>query len=391
MTFRDKVSRCKAVVFFVLFLAAACRNWTPKQVHLSLRGEACTSVTVTWVTRDKEDTKTHTVKYGTLPGEYTDETEGNSHEIPNESVGYVHEVELRNLVPNTRYYYICGEKAGEWSAEYTFKTAPKTPQDCSFVVIGDMGTTRAAKQNLDQMISENPSFVLHTGDLSYANGVSFLWDVWFNQIVPLASSVPYMPSIGNHEVEGDLGLSSYLGRFALPNNERWYSFDWGNIHVVSLDTESPHTPDSDQFVWLESDLAAAHGDSDIDWIVVFFHKPPYSSSPVHGSNLSVRNSICPILDRYEVDIVFNGHDHIYERSHPLEKGKIVDEGGTIYVVTGGGGYSLYAVGSDYWTAHSQSIFHHVKVHITAGKKLRLQAISRDGSVFDEFQISKTRE
>ncbi len=388
MTLKGKRVRYCLLFFSVLVIIVGCRNWTPRQVHLSIQGDPSTSVTVTWITRDGEDTETHTVKFGTSPGGHNEEALGSSHKIPNEPVGYMHVVELTDLVPNTRYYYICGDKGGGWSPEFTFRTAPVEAQDFTFVVIGDMGTTPAANKNLEQMISENPSFVLHAGDLSYANGVSVIWDIWFYQIAPLAANVPYMPSIGNHEVEPDLGLSSYLGRFALPNNERWYSFDWGNVHVVSMNTESPHTPESAQLVWLKKDLADASGNPDIDWIVVFFHKPPYSSSPIHGSNLSVRETICPLLEEYGVDVVFSGHNHTYERSHPIKDG-VLDPQGTVYVVTGGGGYSLYPVGNDYWTARSESIYHHIRVDITAEGKLRLKAISRDGGVFDGFEISKT--
>ncbi len=215
--------------------------------------------------------------------------------------------------------------------------------------------------------------------------------------MPLAARVPYMPSIGNHEDEPDLGVTSYLGRFTLPNNERWYSFDWGNAHIVSLDTESPYTLDSDQLIWLENDLASASADPDTDWIVAFFHAPPYSASPERGSNPSVRNLISPLLETYGVDVVFNGHAHVYERSHPIRDEVVVDRDpglyedpeGTIYVVTGGGGALLYRSGTADWTAVTRSIYHYVRVDVLAEGTLHLQAISKDGVVIDEFRIHKS--
>jgi hypothetical protein len=397
MKFRARMVQYCVIIISCLLFVAGCGSLPPKQIHLTVQGNASTSATIAWVTRGKEDTETHTVKYGVSPGDYTEVATGNSHGIPNEPFGYIHEVELTGLEPNTAYYYICGDEAGRWSSEYTFTTAPDGARDFTFVVVGDMGTTPAAMENLDQMSSENPAFVLHAGDLSYANGITVVWDIWFQQIAPLAANVLYMPSIGNHEDETNLGLSSYLGRFALPNNERWYSFNWGNTHVISLDTESLHTPSSDQLVWLDSDLADANENPEIDWIVVFFHKPPYSASPAHGSDLSVRRTICLLLDTYGVDIVFNGHDHTYERSFPLNDEVVVDDhpniyenpGGTVYVVTGGGGYPLYEVGWDYWTAYTESVYHHVKVDILAAGTLHLQAISRQGDLFDECWIHKT--
>jgi len=385
-----------SILIAVVFFAGGCGDLTPRQIHLSTKSDASTSAVVTWVTTGDQDTATHKVKYGLAPGTYTEIAEGSSHPLPNEPQGFVHEVELTGLTPGTTYYYICGDDTGGYSPEARFSTAPAAGQNFTFCVIGDMGTGAAASQNLSRMSAENPSFVLHAGDLSYANGLTFVWDTWFDLISSLASHVLYMPVIGNHEVEPSLGLSSYLGRFALPSNERWYSFDWGTTHVAALDTESPYTPGSEQLLWLQNDLAAASADPNIEWIVVFFHKPPYSASPAHGSNLSVRSNICPVLDTYGVDIVFNGHDHDYERSFPLNNTVVVDShpneytnpGGTIYVVSGGGGAGLYGSGTDYWTAYSQSVFQHVKVDIEVSGTLHLQSISKDGVVLDECWVHK---
>ena len=379
-----------------ILLFVGCVDQVPRQIHLSVQSNSSTSVTVTWVTTSADDTVTQQVEYGQSPGSYTDVADGSSHSRPNEPPGFVHDVEITGLLPDTTYYYRCGDSAAGWSDEHSFTTAPAMASDFSFAVIGDMGVTYAAQQNLAQMMAYDPSFTLHTGDLGYANGLQLIWDSWFEQIAPLASQSLYMPSPGNHEYEDSFELSSYLGRFALPNNEYWYSFDWGNTHVVSLDTESPYTAGSDQLVWLEGDLATASSDPDIDWIIVFFHRPPYSASPAHGSNLSIRANICPLMDTYGVDLVLAGHDHLYERTYPLFNEAVVDTnttyytnpGGPIYVVTGGGGVSLYETGSEYWTVYTESFYHHVKVEIQAGGTLHLQAISMDGDLRDECWIYK---
>jgi len=254
-----------------LLFASACQDSIPRQIHLSIQEDAATSVTVTWVTSAQKDTETHSVMYGRSPGEYTNVATGISKELPNKLFGYVHEVKLTELEPNKTYYYVCGDEIGGLSEEQSFTTAPKKVQDISFVVIADMAITLEALKNLNLMISEAPSFVLHAGDLSYANGNSLGWDIWFELIAPLAANVIYMPSIGNHEDEDKLGFSSYLGRFALPHNERWYSYNWGNVHIVSLDTESSFLRGSDQLEWLEDDLSQTRADTDIEWIIVFFH------------------------------------------------------------------------------------------------------------------------
>ena len=396
MNLRFKSATYCLILFSCLIFIVGCQDSTPRQIHLSVQGDAATSVTVTWITQNPKDTETHTVMYGLSPGEYTEVAVGSSHKLPNELFGYVHEVELTDLEPNTTYYYISGDETGGLSAEHFFTTAPIGAQDFNFVIIGDMGITFEAQKNLNWIISEDPSFILHAGDLSYANGFTPQWDIWFEMLAPLAANVIYMPSIGNHEVEDLLRLSSYLGRFALPNNERWYSYNWGNVHIISLDTQSLYIPGSNQLLWLEADLITAGEDPSIDWIIVFFHKPPYSSSLSHGSDLFVRRFISPVLEAYGVDVVFNGHDHTYERTFPIYDERVVDTdpneyhnpAGTIYVVTGGGGQSLYQTGSDYWTAYTESIYHHVNVDIQAHSTLYLQAISNDGDVIDECWIYK---
>jgi len=293
-------------------------------------------------------------------------------------------------------YYTCGDATGGWSDEYSFATAPTTAQDFSFAAIGDMSVSGSAEANLSEISARNNSFVLHAGDLSYANGNMAYWDLWFDQIAVVAAKMLYMPAIGNHEDEDEYGFTSYLGRFALPNNERWYSYDWGNMHVVVLDTESDYATGSSQLTWLDADLASASVDPNIDWIVASFHKPPYSASLTHGSNLNVRAYISPVLEAYGVDVAFTGHDHTYERSYPIFNEVVVDTDpdeytnppGTIYIVTGGGGTFLYPAGADYWTVYSQAVHHFVQADVSASGSLHLQAISKEGVLLDECTIYK---
>jgi hypothetical protein len=127
-----------------------------------------------------------------------------------------------------------------------------------------------------------------------------------------------------------------------------------------------------------------------------FHHPPYSSSH-HGSDLQIRGSLGPLFDKHHVDLVLCGHDHDYERTFPLLAEQVVDANqepsytdprGTVYVVTGGGGRSLYAAGTSFFTAKSQSIHHFTQVDVS-GPTIHLRAIAFDGTLIDEAQITKS--
>jgi hypothetical protein len=129
---------------------------------------------------------------------------------------------------------------------------------------------------------------------------------------------------------------------------------------------------------------------------VYFHHPAYSSSS-HGSTPSVDAELVPLFDAHGVDLVFNGHDHDYERTHPMLAGAPtsttggpadLDPSGTIYVVTGGGGKDLYPAGTNAFTAFSISAFHALAVDV-AGGTLSVTAIRDDGATLDTFSITKT--
>ena len=212
---------------------------------------------------------------------------------------------------------------------------------------------------------------------------------------PVFATTPAYAVIGNHDFEANNG-QPLLDAMVLPTNtadgtERFYSFDWGNCHVAALDSSTTTAPGSPQATWLDADLAA----STATWKFVVFHFPLYSSSH-HGSNLEVRANLEPILNARHVDIVFNGHDHDYERSYPMLAGAATDVGsepnyvdpqGTIYIVTGGGGQTLYPSGTSSFTATSASVHHVTQVDIV-GSQLTLQAVQSDGTVLDTMTITK---
>ncbi len=315
-----------------------------------------------------------------------------------------YEARLTGLTPGSHYSYnLFMGGVDVTPGQEVFTAAPRTGDgSVRFIAFGDSGVGSAAQSQLAaRMAADTFDLALHTGDLAYGNanmvgGPTYTqYDNWlFNVYSPWMRSRPFYPSIGNHDDE--IGAArAYRDVFVLPEHaasaafpdhaERYYSFDYGPVHFVALDTELAFLNASRrqaQLSWLEADLAATNQ----PWRVVYFHRSPYSSGLDHGSNLEVRNVFAPIFERYGVALVLSAHDHDYERSIPWRQ--FVTGGSAVtYVVTGGGGAPLYPVGTSAWTAKSASSHHYVRV--TAGAcVMRLEAVRIDGAVFDQASIDR---
>jgi len=240
----------------------------------------------------------------------------------------------------------------------------------TFMVLGDTRTGHDAHQSVvDKMLELGPPpFYLHTGDfVDFGTDLSH-WDKFLEIEHDLMQVSTLYPAMGNHE----MNHQNYFDVLHPPG--RWYSFDRGDAHFISLQVDGygRYTPGQPQYEWLVSDLAGTSK----PWKFVFFHIPPYSSGG-HGSDLNVRQALCPLFEQYGVTMVFNGHDHDYERSVA---------NGVTYIVTGGGGAPLYPqVHDDPASVYFASVHHFVQVTIS-GDTLHGVAIKPDGTEFDHFTI-----
>lgn len=258
-----------------------------------------------------------------------------------------HIVTLTGLTANTLYYYSIGSATQtlQGDANNYFKTIPVagTTQKVRFLAMGDMGNNTQTQKNIrDVWLNFNGSNYtdgwLLLGDNAYNNGTETEYQNNFFNIYQgsLLKNHVLWPSPGNHDYANNSGrqadhLIPYYNIFTLPtkgeaggvasNTETFYSYNYANVHFVALDSygwESGNTRLYDtlglQAVWLKQDLAA----NTLKWTVVYFHHPPYTKGS-HNSDteielISMRQKIVPILERYKVDLVLNGHSHSYERS-----------------------------------------------------------------------------
>lgn len=255
-------------------------------------------------------------------------------------------------------------------------------QKIKIVAAGDFGCGPVAQNNIKQIELRNPDIFLVLGDLSYEPSL----DCWYNMTRALDSKIKV--AIGNHEDDEEKAKGgskelkdSLLEHYNLQNS--YYSFDYGNVHFLVLDTQlefslnvfkpeegedeednesnkdtgSNEKPGAkyhvttlkdllaknsikaeippyhllneevivedipfhtEQYKFAVNDLEKANNDSSIDWIIVMFHKPLYSSLSSHIQEYIMRDKYQPVFDRYGVDIVLQGHNHIYDRTLPLQ-------------------------------------------------------------------------
>jgi predicted phosphodiesterase len=309
----------------------------------------------------------------------------------------MHEVTLTDLKPNTAYIYRTtttfagGQKLT--SDLLTFQTAVDPASAFSFILIGDTQKNPHMTGKIAELAwKRRPNFVVHLGDV-VDNGEDK--NEWVHELFGpcrnLFSRVAVFPAIGNHEKNDP----QYYRYFALPRPEYYYRYRYGNADFFSIDTNKKVGPGSEQYEWLDRELAQ----SDATWKFVYHHHPAYSSdendwgdtwkgTASSQGDLNARQLVT-LYEKHHVDMVFNGHIHLYERTWPLRAGKVDRKQGVIYLTSGGGGGTLenFAPVPTWFKAECRSDFHFCHVSIQ-GRRLSLRAIDQRDILFDLLDMEK---
>lgn len=249
-----------------------------------------------------------------------------------------HRVRLTGLRAGSPVHYrvVVGGQAG---ATHLFHTPPGQGEPLRFAVYGDMrGGHRVHAKIVEALLDEAVDFVIATGDLVLRGSDEGDWQRFFSVAKPLLARFPYYPVAGNH----DLGKTGDERRrmneiFALwpgprdrPSFGHWHSFRVSGVHFVMLDSNSYEH--EEQLRWVEADLQAARR-AGVRAIFAAVHDGPYSRG-LHRGNQYAAEHYAPLLRKYGVNMLFSGHDHLYQRGE-------VD--GLPYIVSGGAGAPLYSV------------------------------------------------
>ncbi|MBL8880070.1 MAG: metallophosphoesterase [Phycisphaerales bacterium] len=343
-----------------------------------------------------EPTHATIVWYTSKPG-VTKLVTGNGLETPVLSQNRRHSARLA-FAPSDEsitYRILVGSKQ---LAEGAVRAPRKRAQPFSFLLFGDSGrATREQYQLAAQMVARcsDCDLIVHTGDVVYPGGDRKDYrERFFVPYAPLLGRLSIWPSLGNHDVSKPHFGEPYREIFELPANgpqglllDENYWFDYGDARFVVLNSNLEESVLTERVApWLRDTLK----DSDATWKFAVFHHPPYSVGK-HGSNEVMRRALVPALEAGGADMVFNGHDHTYQRTKPI-RGGALDENGIVYVVSGAGGAALYEMTPQPqwpdWLAAGTSAKHSFTRVAIDGKNLSLEQFDIDGEKIDAIELRK---
>ncbi|KAG8049061.1 hypothetical protein GUJ93_ZPchr0009g2434 [Zizania palustris] len=356
--------------------------------------------------------------------------------------GYIHTSFLKELWPDSLYTYRLGHRLPDgthiWSKPYSFRASPYPGQDSlqRVVIFGDLGKAeidgsdeygnyeQASLYTTNQIIKELDSIdmVIHIGDISYADGYLSQWDQFTAQIEPIASSVPYMIGIGNHERDwpdtgsfyghndsgGECGVPTQT-LFYLPAENRaksWYKTDYGMFRFCVANSEEDWRAGSEQYRFIEECVSSVDR-SKQPWLVFLAHRVlGYSSGSwyevmmgTYGEPMG-RDGLEELWQKYKVDLAVFGHIHSYERTCPIYQSRCVQDGSDRYigrfnatthvvVVVGGASLSPFRDSIPYWSFSRDYDFGFGKLTAMNHSTLLFEyKKSRGGDVHDRFTISR---
>jgi hypothetical protein len=243
------------------------------------------------------------------------------------------------------------------------------------------------------VLASAPDIYVNSGDLVCSGEDQVCWQEHFDIERELMATRPLLPAIGNHDTDG-LNVDNYKQYLVLPkqfaegdpNNENFYFYDWGNTRFIVLDDQiASQAIGGVQYEWLVQTLEEARRDPEILHVIVMSHVGPYTAKPGRSGNHNLR-SIVDMLRSYDVTVVFSGHDHHFYRGQAAN--------GLNFIVTGGGGASLYECEprADYGVvSHACDQEYHYIVFDVDGRRIHGAARDVDGTLIDEWDWESPKE
>lgn len=370
-----KITICALLVFALLLpITFASAQDFPRLIHLSWQNDPTSTMTIMWRSEPEAE---GTVEYGENL-EFAQSVESETHSYPFGRMKVCwHTAEITGLEPNTTYNYRL-KTSEPWESEvHTFKTAPIKGDQMSFkfAALSDVqGSYETFKQVIQEVKEENVDFVVYLGDFTKSSSQQE-YDLWLESGQEIFSEIPMM------SVRGNVEKPNYFDQFAFPGNERWFSFDYGNVHFVFLSTML-EAEVMEQRPWLLEDLH----ENDNPWIIAMAHKPAFGSGSQNGPEQYIVDHWVDLFEEYGVALYLNGHEHSYERTLPLKEGKI-NEDGVTYITNSCAGDDFNPAVRTWLTAKAEGVPCYM-VFTVQGSKIEgiTKGILDDDSILDEFVL-----
>ena len=319
------------------------QNQVPNMITMSLFEDSTSQMAFNWNTNWETNSDLQIVVFGNdFSSSSLLKYKGTTEKSKVENDGFIHQVIAKDLAPGTKYSYRLGdEELGIWSTVGTFTTA-SGEGSFNFIHISDpQGYEENHYVNYQELLNKsieetNPEFIALTGDIvndSYKDSVPVIqqWNWALTMQRDIIQNIPVMACAGNH----DAADHDFNSRFNFPTDEQsemvngsYYSYDYNNVHFIVLNTnDSSNTLGSlkglsdIQINWLINDLETNKNST---FTIVMMHKGIYDAGGhcsnkdgEDGDSALIRNQLTPIFTKYNVDLVLQGHDHLYSRSYPI--------------------------------------------------------------------------
>lgn len=283
--------------------------------------------------------------------------------------------------------WVWGQKVNSFSPEAVISEATEIAEDLTptsaqpllrFVSVADTGTGAQGQYAVAEAMTryhQQKTFDLAVlaGDNIYNDGeiekIGAVFERPYESL--LSQGVKFHACLGNHDIRTDNGDPQVRYSAFNMQNRRYYTFRRDPVQFFALDTND-NADWQNQLVWLEQELSQ----SNAHWKVVFAHNQIYSSAH-YGINHGLIKTLTPLFKKYGVQLYINGHDHVYERSKPIE--------GTTYLICGAGA-GTRPVGRSSWTAYSAERLSFAAYEVYRDR-IEISAIGTDRQVFDRGVIS----
>jgi predicted phosphodiesterase len=319
---------------------------------------------------------------------------GRSQVSTNSPAEAVHKAEAVGLKPDTAYFFRVGDEAlNLWSGAGSFSTAA----DGAFTFI-DLADSQAKSEDEAKLSAhtfqkaletvQGASFVMINGDIVDTGSNEAQWNWLLGSAKDILMNIPFVPAAGNHDEDVNSFIEHFdvvPAPFSATETGAYYSFDYGSAHFIVLNTNEDSKRYADftpaQIQWLKGDAVAAKANG-ARWLIAVLHKGPYTTSnhatdeDIMSPENGVRALVAPLFNQLGVDLVFQGHDHIYARTKPIADGAAADAKTTSETLNG--------MPIDYAVKPQGTVY---VIPATAGAKVYYKNVDMPAEYYDLFAVA----